>query len=401
MIHNEAIAMTSVGNTIQSSPIVTGRVEMIWFRIRVFIQLFKIVFRKTGNAIVALKSILSIKQKYEKIFGEQFLTKVAKVDGKYFWRLAAPGFPSKASWEMQTHEVNRFFPNQSRTGLRSLIFSITNKCTLNCQHCFEWDNLNKKEKLTTSDLIEIVQKYQDYGTTQIMLSGGEPMLRVNDIYKLLKAAKEGTDFWIITSGLGLNASRAQKLKSSGLTGVMISLDHYEQSKHNSFRGFEDAFESATGAVRHANDFGMITALSLCATKFFVSHENLIRYMELAKKLGVTFVQILEPRATGRYYGQNVKLSEAQIKLLEDIYLEYNSSKEFADYPMINYLGYHQRKVGCFGSGDRFFYIDTQGDAHICPYCSNKIGSAVDLPVKDMMNLLAQRPCHIYEKNTLF
>ena len=38
-------------------------------------------------------------------------------------------------------------------------------------------------------------------------------------------------------------------------------------------------------------------------------------MELAKKLGVSFVQILEPIAAGRYKGKKVFLSEGQLKFL--------------------------------------------------------------------------------------
>lgn len=399
MIHDEALVMASVKSSNQSSPIVRGKLEVAKFRIRVFIQLFRIVFRKTGNAITALRLIFSIKHKYEKVFGEQFLTKVAKVNGRYFWRLAAPGFPSKASLLMQTHEVNRFFTEEARKGLRSLIFSITNKCPLNCQHCFEWYNLNKEEKLKTEDLVRIVHKYQDFGTTQIMLSGGEPMLRVNDIYKLLTAAKDGTDFWIITSGLGMTKERAQKLKNVGLTGIMVSLDHYDKEKHNSFRGFENAYSSAIEAIFYANEVGLVTTLSLCATKTFVTHENLIAYMELAKELGVSFVQILEPRAVGRYEGEDVSLNEKQQVLIQNIYLEYNSSKLFTDYPLIHYLGYHQRKAGCFGAGDRFFYIDTEGDAHVCPYCTNKIANTLEYNAKDMIDLLKQHSCHVFEKNS--
>ena len=396
----EAIEVRSESFPKQPSPLVTGKAEMVILKIRVFIQLFRIVLRKSGNVITTFKLIYQIKRKYESIFGEPYLAKAAKVNGRYFWRLAAPGFPSLASLKMQTHEANRFYPNQKRTGLRSLIFAITNKCPLNCQHCCEWDNLNKKEKLRTEDIVSIIHKYQEFGTTQIMLSGGEPMLRINDIYTVLKTAREGTDFWIITSGIGLSARRAQKLKDAGLTGVMVSLDHYDQYKHNSFRGYEKAYTSAIEAVINANKAGLVTTLSLCATKSFVTHENLINYMELAKELGVSFVQILEPRAAGRYHGEDVALGEKQIKMLEKVYIEYNSSKVFADYPIINYLGFHQRKVGCFGAGDRFFYIDTDGDAHICPYCTSKVGSAIDNSAREMIDLLGQRSCHVFEKNIL-
>jgi MoaA/NifB/PqqE/SkfB family radical SAM enzyme len=384
----------------QPSPIVLRKLELNWVRLRVFYQLFSILFKKTGNPFTSIKFISQISKKYHSIFGEPYLTKISKVDNRYFWRLAAPGFPSKASFDMQTYEANRFFSNQSRFGLRSLIFAITKKCTLNCEHCFEWHNLNKPEVLDISQIIEIVHKYQNYGTTQIMLSGGEPMIRINDIYQLLEAAKPGTDFWIITSGIGLNEERARKLRKAGLTGVMVSLDHHNPTKHNQFRGSDKSYNWAIEAVMNANKAGLLTTLSLCATKSFVNEGNLIEYMELAKKLGVTFVQINEPRATGRYFDQDISLNLEQLQLLERIYLEYNSSKLFYDYPIIHYLGFHQRKVGCFGSGDRFFYIDTDGDAHICPYCSNKVANVKDCSAAKMVDTLANHPCHVFAKSNL-
>ncbi|MGK0406251.1 MAG: MoaA/NifB/PqqE/SkfB family radical SAM enzyme [Roseivirga sp.] len=384
----------------QKNPIVQHKSEIIRLKLKVLAQINRLTIKKTGKPISGLKLVYQIRKKYQAIFGEPLLSKVAKVDNRYFWRLAASGFPSQASVKMHENEINRLIPNGTRTGLRSLLFAITKKCSLNCEHCFEWDNLNKKQDLPVAEIIKIIHKYQDYGTTQMMLSGGEPMLRVNDIYKILAAAKPGTDFWIITSGLGLNTARAQQLKASGLTGVMVSLDHFEAAKHNEFRGFETAFDWASQAVANANEAGLVTTLSLCATKTFTTEENLRAYMILAKKWGVSFVQLIEPRATGRYLGKDVLLEKNELDLLEKTYLEYNSSPQFKEFPIINYLGYHQRKVGCFGGGDRFFYIDTDGDAHLCPFCENKVGKAGRFSAEEMISLLGDYACHDYSQSAL-
>jgi hypothetical protein len=42
-------------------------------------------------------------------------------------------------------------------------------------------------------------------------------------------------------------------------------------------------------------------------------------MGLAKSWGVAFVQIIEPRATGRYADKDVELSHDMIKILENTY----------------------------------------------------------------------------------
>ncbi len=113
-------------------------------------------------------------------------------------------------------------------------------------------------------------------------------------------------------------------------------------------------------------------------------------MGLAKSWGVAFVQIIEPRATGRYADKDVELSHDMIKILENTYQEYNSSKLYKTYPIINYLGYHQRKLGCNGAGDRFFYIDTDGFAHICPYCTGKVAKVTDYTAKELIGMLSKK-----------
>lgn len=107
------------------------------------------------------------------------------------------------------------------------------------------------------------------------------------------------------------------------------------------------------------------------------------------------MQLLEPRAAGKYEGLNVELDADEIQTLEAWYLQYNDSPLYQDYPIINYLGYHQRKMGCFGAGDRFLYIDADGDAHACPFCGDKVANVLQFPVKDIIGLLTQQSCEAF------
>lgn len=381
----------------QKNPRVSDAKVKKQLRRKLFAKLLRTAWKLSGNPLKAYRLLHKLRGKHREVFGEELLNKVASVDGRYFWRMSGPGFPSDACNSLYESELSRFFPQQPKRGLRTLILAITKKCPLQCEHCFEWKNLNKEEKLSVDDLHAIVKKYQEYGTSQMMFSGGEPMLRFNDLIAVLEGASPGTDFWIITSGLGLSKERAEKLKSAGLTGVLVSLDHHQASGHNGFRGYDQAFTSATEAVAHANEAGLVTAFSLCATKEYISEENLAAYMDLARHMGVTYVQILEPRAVGRYGDAKVLLEPIHTEVLETIYKRYNTEAGFEDYPIISYHGYFQRRVGCFGAGDRFFYIDTDGDAHICPFCNSKKGSALDLTPEEAIGTLQESPCELFNK----
>lgn len=375
-------------------------VQKEWVKIQVISQIIRIAARKAGGYAKAIQLLRQLKTKYQDTFGEPLLTKIAQVDNRYFWRLAAPGFPSRASRRMHHNELNRLLGNHREAGLRVLFLAITKKCPLRCRHCLEWDRLNQPEKLSTDDLVQIVKKYQDYGVTQIMLSGGEPMLRPKALFAILKNAGQRSDLWIISSGLGLSPGKARQLKKAGLTGVMISLDHHEALPNNEFRGHEKAYEWAMNGIRNAQSAGLVTALSLTATPEYVSQDNLEAYMELGRNSGVAFVQINELRPVGRARDHSCDLSEEQLHMIENLYLSYNSDPGLADYPIVNYTGYHQRRLGCFGAGDRFLYIDSDGDVHVCPFCEGKVCQALAFSASDTVQLLKEQACHIFEPGVI-
>jgi MoaA/NifB/PqqE/SkfB family radical SAM enzyme len=369
--------------------------ELRRFKRKFFIHLIKILFLKFKNPVYVFKILKDIKIKYKSVNGSSYINKVVKVDDRYFWRLGAPGFPSTAINIMHDKEINRFFTESIDTGLRVLFIAITKKCPMKCEHCFEWDSLNNKDTLSTQNIIDIVYKYQNFGATQIVFSGGEPMLKINDIYKVLDSASEQSDFWIISSGYGFTKDHAKNLKEKGLTGVMVSIDHYSAEEHDRFRNFEGAYKHAVNAVQYANQEQLVTCLSVCVTDEFISYENLHNYMEFAKEMRVSFVQIIEARSKGRFKGKKTEIKEDKIKLLEDVYLTYNTSVKYRDYPIINYIAYHQRRMGCFGGGDRFFYIDTDGYAHLCPYCEEKVADARSNTPTELISKLKEYSCHKY------
>jgi MoaA/NifB/PqqE/SkfB family radical SAM enzyme len=345
----------------------------------------------------ALQQIVLIRKLY---FGQSGSKKLAYVNGRYYRGFHSPGLPSLAFTSYLTHTIKQLEPqNTSENTLHMAFVAITKKCPLACEHCFEWDTLNKREKLLLSDLKKIVYSLQEKKIAQIHFSGGEPMLRVGDMIEVIKTAKPGTDFWVITSGYNFTAENAQNLKKAGLIGVSISLDHYLLEQHNTFRNFNNAFENAIQAVEHAHEADLVVSLSLCVTRSMATEENLMHYARMAKKLGVAFIQLLEPRAVGHYADKPVELAESHIQLLHAFYEKLNFDPAYYNWPIITFHGYHQRRAGCSGAGVRFLYIDTDGDIHACPFCQKKSGNPLNEPLDTCINRLQKKGCHVFEKAT--
>jgi MoaA/NifB/PqqE/SkfB family radical SAM enzyme len=329
-----------------------------------------------------------------KVIGQHRLHKLAYVDNRYYWGLYTPGWNGIAFKKFIASEMNRVVPVKQKVNrFNNVYVSITKKCSLQCEHCYEWENLNKKEVLSPNQLKTIVAKIQERGASQIHFSGGEPLLKVDLLVTILNSAKKETDFWVLTSGFQLTLENARKLKSAGLNGVMISLDHFDSEKHNGFRGFKDAYYWVEKGVQNAIDNQLVVALSLCATKDFTTFDNLMTYATLAKKMGVSFIQILESKAVGHYSGKEVSLSMEQISVLENFYLEMNYNSKYNNYPLICYHGYHQRRQGCFAGGNRSFYVDTDGDINACPFCQKKSGNVLDSNFDTSIKKLQETGCH--------
>jgi MoaA/NifB/PqqE/SkfB family radical SAM enzyme len=312
--------------------------------------------------------------------------------GRYFLDFYAPGWPSVAFDRAVERELERVDPLGRPPGLNTTILAITRRCGLNCEHCFEWEVLNHREALSADELQEIVRRLQRVGSAQIVFSGGEPLARFADLVMLAALASAESDVWVQSSGLGLTSEKAIRLRAAGVTGVSLSLDHWNPSAHDRFRGLPGSFAAVEIAARHAREAGLLVAFSLCPTRAFVTAANLERYAEIAHSLGASFIQLLEPKAVGHYAGRDVALSAAQQRILEEFCERLDTDAAARDMPTVEYADWGARTLGCRGAGDRYGYIDTAGELHPCPFCHGPGIGVLDHDIDSAISILQHRGC---------
>lgn len=353
------------------------------------------VYSSKRTALRALWMHLKTHLGYKRAVG---LKKAVKVGRRYYVQMGFPGTESKGLKTLTINELNRHIPIPGhQAGLNLLLLAITKKCSLQCAHCFEWDNLNQHEQLSANDVLQIIRKFQTNGVASIELSGGEPLNRYTDLLRIVRESETAlSDFWLITSGYRLTAERALELKQAGLTGVCISLDHWDAAQHDAFRGLEGSFDWALQAAQNARDAGMVLGLGLTAVRNFCTPAHLMRYAQLAKDHGAHFIRVLEPRSVGHYSGMDVELGAKEIEVLEAFMFDLQTKKAYRNYPIIDYYPAYQRKAGCSGAGQRFLYVDTDGDMHACPFCQNKCGNVLCDGIENGRKRMQQASdCHVF------
>src|SRR5438874_5274697 len=116
-----------------------------------------------------------------------------------------------------------------------VVWEITLKCNLACQHCGSRAGDAREKELTTEEAFDLVRQLADSGITEVTLIGGEAYLRPDWLQLIDAIDKAGMLATMVTGGYGISRGTAQKMKDSGLQSVSVSIDGLEKT-HDFLRG---------------------------------------------------------------------------------------------------------------------------------------------------------------------
>ena len=140
---------------------------------------------------------------------------------------------------------------------KEVIVSVTSRCNLRCRMCDIWKS--KKKELTTEIWKRFIDDISAVGVKTIVFSGGEPLLR-QDIFELIAYSREKKlNVCLTSNGTLIDNDIADKLLSSGIGVVNISLEGPSEV-HNYLRG-GGSFEKAVAALEKLRQRGIETTVA--------------------------------------------------------------------------------------------------------------------------------------------
>jgi MoaA/NifB/PqqE/SkfB family radical SAM enzyme len=328
------------------------------------------------------KDILGIKKSnYDAYLSNFRHLKYVYFNGGVFLDCFSPRYPGEAWLRVASNSVKVFAadPRNWEAFTIALIISITKKCVYRCEHCYAVQTLGSKDVLSYDELLKIGQGFADLGIGVIAWEGGEPLLRFEELLNLIRNTTPKTDAWIATTAYGLTMEQARKLRQAGLNAAIISLDHWIPEKHNKFRKNKKAFDMAVNGVKIFRNAGILPNICICATKEVMDDpDGLWEYLELAKKIGVGFIQILDATPSGNYLDADVALTNKQIRQIQKFHIEVNTDTKYKDYPSVSAraLLEHDSHYGCT-AGNSLVYVDNEGRLQPCDLLQIAFGNVVE------------------------
>lgn len=121
-------------------------------------------------------------------------------------------------------------------------YELTSACNMSCPYCYNDSGIIKEKDLNQDEWLSITNRLvAEGGVFQVIFSGGEPLLRKQDILKMLEIFdKDGTVFSLITNGVLLDEQLIKKLSSYTWLEIQISID-FPDNRHDLVRNYKGAF----------------------------------------------------------------------------------------------------------------------------------------------------------------
>jgi radical SAM protein with 4Fe4S-binding SPASM domain len=167
---------------------------------------------------------------------------------------------------------------------RLVFWEVTKGCNLRCIHCRATaTELSSSLDLPTTKALNIIKQISQLSLPILVLSGGEPLFRV-DIFELARYAREcGLRVALATNGTLVNKEVARKIVDAGVRRVSISLDGADAATHDAFRGIPGAFEGALAGLRNLKELGMSVQINMTIARH--NAQQLPAVLEMVRRLG--------------------------------------------------------------------------------------------------------------------
>lgn len=296
---------------------------------------------------------------------------------RYFINSFYPSFPGKA-WDRMVNALFNIADRGKRIPLQADLV-VTGKCHCHCWHCFraKYD----ASEMSINCIKSCIESLKSLGTATVGITGGEPMLR-EDIMEIINAIPEEMEGQLYTTGYGIDAHTALKIKQSHVTRCIISLDYYQQDIVSALRKNKLAFQDAVGAIKSLVKVGMYVTVTVCITELLLRSGELQKYLQFISGLGVSEVRIVMQIPQGNLEGKSVgKIYGEALELVHNFRKHYNEEENYPS--IVNFCELESSDYFGCGAGANYIAVNSDGMVTPCVAVPLTFGNVNDKSLEEI------------------
>ncbi len=244
-----------------------------------------------------------------------------------------------------------------------ILFDPTMACNMHCVGCWS-GTYGHKSNLSYEDMDKIVTEGKELGAHLYMMTGGEPTVRMNDIFKL--AEKHNDCFFGLYSNSTLITDElAERVRELGNITFMLSIEGTPDT--NDARRGEGHYAKVMNAMDILKKHGIVFGTSICYTRANIEAVTSDDFFHLLEEKGARFGFYFHLMPVGNNAAPELMPTvEQREKMIERIRFIRSPKSDIEFFPM-DFQNDGEYVGGCIAGGRNYFHINSNGDAEPCVF----------------------------------
>ena len=244
-----------------------------------------------------------------------------------------------------------------------ILFDPTSACNLKCKGCWSAE-YGHSFQLSLDEMRSIVSQGKEMGTHFYMLTGGEPLIRKNDIVTLASENKECT-FLIYTNATLSDQKFCDDIKKCGNITLALSIEGSKES--NDFRRGDGAYDTTVKAMELLKQNKILFGISVCYTNKNVESVTSDEFLDDMIEKGVKYALYFNYMPVGSDGQKELIPSPMQRKYMYMWLKRIRNGKTGKPIFVMDFQDDGEYVGGCIAGGRNYFHINSKGDIEPCVF----------------------------------
>ena len=242
----------------------------------------------------------------------------------------------------------------------AILIDPTSACNLKCTGCWA-SEYDKTDSLSYDLLDRVIKEGKELGVYMYIFSGGEPLVRKNDLIKL---AEEHSDcaFLSFTNATLVDEEFAKKLGELGNFGLAISVEGFEEA--TDMRRGKGTYKKVMDAMDLLKKEGVIFGFSTCYHKYNTDSVASEEYVDFLVDKGCMFGWYFTYIPIGKDAVTDLIATPEQ---REFMYHQERMLRNKKPIFLMDFWNDGEYVNGCIAGGRRYLHINANGDVEPCAF----------------------------------
>ena len=275
-----------------------------------------------------------------------------------------------------------------------ILMDPTSACNLHCTGCWAAEYGNKLN-LSFDEIDSIITQGKEMGIYFYFFTGGEPLVRKDDIIRLCEK-HDDCGFHAFTNGTLIDEKFCQEMKRVGNFSVAISLEGFDEV--NDLRRGKGVFDKVMHAMDLMKQYGLIFGTSICYTSKNYKVVTSDEFLDMIIEKGARFSWYFHYMPVGNDASTELLLDPDQREYMYHRIREIRAMKGGKPIFAFDFQNDGEYVGGCIAGGRNYCHINPNGDVEPCVFIHY---SGANIKEVDLLTALKQPLFMAYRANQPF